>query len=370
MKDSACSALLGLAGYAISAQSQRPLGLPSAQSDLLRLHKSLVEIESISRNEHDVAVFLAKYLQQQGLKTTLQPIPGYPKRLNVIGWPGLKPYPTAAGVLVTSDIDTVPPFLPYRIGAQGTDVNASTAIRGRGGVGAKASVAARVVAVREVLRSGAIHNGDAALLYVVGEEHDAAVMRAFSGAVQAAVFGEPTENKLACGHRGHAACTVRAHGVAGHSGYPLLGESAIEVLVRGLGAIMDAGFGRSEEFGNATINIGLISGGVAVSVIPEAAEAAVNVRVATGPEEGGDQVAIKEALVVECKRGRGAVYADFLVANEYFQALKKGDYKRHLYGPETILVAHLDHEALTVGELEEGVEGFKKRRESGVDEDE
>ena len=37
----------------------------------------------------------------------------------------------------------------------------------------------------------------------------------------------------------------------------------------------------------------------------------------------------------------------------------KGDHKRYLYGPGSILVAHSDHEHLTVGELEKSVEDYK-----------
>lgn len=38
----------------------------------------------------------------------------------------------------------------------------------------------------------------------------------------------------------------------------------------------------------------------------------------------------------------------------------EGNHARYLYGPGTILVAHGDDEALTVADLEEAVEGFKK----------
>lgn len=37
----------------------------------------------------------------------------------------------------------------------------------------------------------------------------------------------------------------------------------------------------------------------------------------------------------------------------------KGNHKRYLYGPGTILVAHSDHEHLSVSDLEEAVEGYK-----------
>lgn len=38
----------------------------------------------------------------------------------------------------------------------------------------------------------------------------------------------------------------------------------------------------------------------------------------------------------------------------------KGDYQKFLYGPGTILVAHSDHENITVGELESAVDGYQK----------
>lgn len=37
----------------------------------------------------------------------------------------------------------------------------------------------------------------------------------------------------------------------------------------------------------------------------------------------------------------------------------KGDHKRYLYGPGSILVAHSDHEHLTVKDLEDAVQGYK-----------
>ncbi len=37
----------------------------------------------------------------------------------------------------------------------------------------------------------------------------------------------------------------------------------------------------------------------------------------------------------------------------------QGDHKRYLYGPGTILVAHSDHEHLSISDLENAVEGYK-----------
>lgn len=38
----------------------------------------------------------------------------------------------------------------------------------------------------------------------------------------------------------------------------------------------------------------------------------------------------------------------------------KGDHKRYLYGPGTILMAHSDHEHLKMQDLEDAVKGYKK----------
>jgi len=37
----------------------------------------------------------------------------------------------------------------------------------------------------------------------------------------------------------------------------------------------------------------------------------------------------------------------------------KGDHKRYLYGPGSILMAHSDHEHLKISDLEEAVKGYK-----------
>lgn len=37
----------------------------------------------------------------------------------------------------------------------------------------------------------------------------------------------------------------------------------------------------------------------------------------------------------------------------------KGDHKRYLYGPGDILVAHSDHEHLSIEDMETAVEGYK-----------
>lgn len=79
------------------------------------------------------------------------------------------------------------------------------------------------------------------------------------------IFGEPTELKLASGHKGNLIFTVKARGKAGHSGYPWLGQSANHMLVPALVALQKLELPSSEKYGNSTLNIGQIMGGIAAS---------------------------------------------------------------------------------------------------------
>lgn len=187
---------------------------PSYRQNLLSLHKDLVQIPSISGAEQDAAIFLESYLTKHGYTVELQPLPSE-ARYNVLAFP---PSTTtnrglANRVLITSHIDVVPPYIPYRI--NGTAISAgydfadpsitrSTRLSGRGSVDAKASVAAQITAIGELLSSGDIPADQVALLYVVDEEVGGGGMKYFSSVLRndsiglkSAIFGEPTENRLA-----------------------------------------------------------------------------------------------------------------------------------------------------------------------------
>lgn len=257
----------------IGTGSQQSLTEPesSTRSSLIALHKSLVERPSISGSEGNVSPVLVNYLQSKGFTVNIQTVSG--SRENVYAYIGKS---EKTRVLVTSHIDTVPPFWPYE--RRGEE------IWGRGTVDAKGSVASQIIAVESLLKTSAIKEGDVALLYVVGEEKGGQGMRAANDlglSWETVIFGEPTELKLASGHKGGLGFFVRAKGKAGHSGYPELGKNANNILVRALSAIDGLELPWSEKYGNTTINIGTIQGGVAANVIAEDASALLSVRVAT-----------------------------------------------------------------------------------------
>lgn len=330
--------LLASASFGVCSAQQLPLAqgkhsvqksddAPSYRSDLLSLHKSLIEIPSISGNEVEVGKFLAEFLEEKGYSTDTQKIDkdgDETTPFNVVAWRGHEHEPKPR-VLVTSHIDVVPPHIPYEI--EDGDVTKETMIKGRGSVDAKASVAAMFIALEELLAANKVDEKDVMLLFVVGEESTGLGMRTFSDILEempnpprfdAVIFGEPTENKLACGHKGGLFCDVTARGVGGHSGYPWLGKSANELMIRAMFKIMDTDLGSSELYGNTTFNVGRFDGGVAANVIPEDAKVGFACRVAIGPEkEGGWIVRDKiqaildevdeEAFDLQCTHAYGAV---------------------------------------------------------------
>ncbi|KAI9039402.1 uncharacterized protein KD926_009416 [Aspergillus affinis] len=179
-------------------------------------------------------------------------------------------------------MDVVPPYWPYQL------VNNDTEIRGRGVGDAKACVAAQMVAMEELLAASLIKLGDISLLFVVGEETEGDGMihaNQLGLSWDTVIFGEPNQGTQPNGHKGVLNMRLSATGKSAHSGYPALGESAIDELLSGLRELHQLQLPSSARFGETTMNIGRISGGVAPNVIPFSAEAEIMFRVAGGTIE-------------------------------------------------------------------------------------
>jgi acetylornithine deacetylase len=235
--------------------------------DLFQLALALVNIPSVTGQEMACTDFLGDYLERQGFAVELQPVSD--GRANLLAFAG------RPEVVLSSHLDTVPPFIPGH--------EDSEFIYGRGACDAKGIIAAQVMAA-ERLRSEGCHNFG--LLYVVGEETVSDGARAANESPRGSRFlinGEPTENKLAIATKGYLALRLRARGRMAHSAYPHLGENAIEKLLDVLGDLRKLPLPTHPLLGPTTMNIGLIAGGRAANVIPDEAEATVVFRTSTEP---------------------------------------------------------------------------------------
>lgn len=395
-------------------------------SPFLSFHRDLVEIESISGNEHDVGNFVARFLEANNFTVVKQEVPPVKKkpsdgkdsepskpRYNIYAYPATHSEPPT--ILLSSHIDTVPPFIPYSVHDSqfepqnsldvGSDLD-HLILAGRGSVDAKGSVAAQVFAVLETLRKNPDTN--LGLLFVVGEEIGGDGMKTFSqselntkSAYHTVIFGEPTEAALVSGHKGMLGFEVVADGKAAHSGYPWLGRSAVSGILPALTRVdhlgdipaSEGGLPASPKYGPTTLNIGTVRAGVATNVVPAAARADVAVRLAAGTPDDAREI-IRRAVEDATRDVDADVYVDFSSHSESYPpqdldtdvpgfevipvnygtdvpSLKvRPGVKRYLYGPGSIFVAHGDNEALTVRDLRDAVSGYKQLIQAALEREE
>lgn len=422
----------------VTSSEQQPLPLPALHqldhsklsdvidaSPLLSLHRAICEVESITDNELVVGKLIISILEAHNFTVQTQSVPPpgatnqTKERFNIYAYPDISKYgaplDTASSetlprpkVLLSSHIDTVPPHIPYSLSlpkkkGRSSPRREDILISGRGTVDDKACVAVQIQTVLDLLaanrdaleNASSINPSDLALLFVVGEEKRGDGMKHFSASdlykhsnadYKAVLFGEPTEGKLAAGHKGIMMVTIKAYGKAAHSGYPWLGRSANSMILPALNVLdklgdipeEEGGLPRSEKYGKSTVNVGFMQGGVAANVVPEFATADVTFRLAGGTADEVQKIvtnAIRsvdpdELLDLDFSQGYGPVPLDTDVDGFDKITVNYGTdvpnlqvaegVKRYLYGPGSILVAHGKNEGLTVGQLEEALDGYKR----------
>jgi acetylornithine deacetylase len=317
--------------------------------DVVELARTLIDIDSTTGQEGPVARTLADYLRGRGYAVLEQPLAN--DRCNVIAAVG------EPAVVFSTHFDCVPPFFPSRL--------EGGVLHGRGACDAKGILAAQVAAAERLRAAGETRVG---LVFVAGEERGSDGAKAANTIASPAKYlinGEPTELKLGLATRGCFRVRLTAHGRAAHSGYPQLGESAIEKLLDVLQALRGADWPDDPVLGRTHYTVGLINGGVAPNVIPPHAEAEVFFR--TVGEHGplratlaavvAGRVDVEEILELPAVRLHTvpgfetevfAYFSDVPFLSNWGTPL--------LLGPGTIHVAHTDHERVAIAELTRAVE--------------
>lgn len=327
--------------------------------DVVDLAMDLMRIESTSGNEGDVIAFVNAMLSARGWRTTLVPVT--PGRHAVFATVSDAPL-----VTLSTHLDTVPPYIP--------PTRTDDRLLGRGACDAK-GIAAAMICAAERLREDDV---PVAMLFVVGEEtcHDGAL--ASSEAVRrgdlprtcrAIINGEPTESTLAVGTKGAVRMTVRTAGRAAHSAYPHLGKSATMGLVRLLSEIDSVPLPSDDVLGETTINVGMLSGGIADNVIAPSAEARLMARL-VGPVDDvvtavrtwvGDRARVDVGLSVPpVMLGTLPGFDTSVVAFATDIPALTAWGTPYLFGPGTIHVAHTDHEFIPIAELRASVDRYEE----------
>lgn len=317
--------------------------------------RALIDIPSVTGSEKRVGDFVAGLLAELGFEPGTQTVSD--DRRNVFAVHG------EPRVVLCTHMDTVGPHIP-------SSEDASW-IHGRGACDAKGILAAMLSAAERLKSRG---QNDFAVLFVVGEETTSDGARAtteLGWPTEAVIVGEPTDGVLVNGHKGMVAARIHAQGRAAHSGYPELGESAIDRLMDVLTDLRQASWGEDARLGAGTVNVGTISGGVAGNVIPAEAEALVTWRVADSCDSVREQlsriVAQRDHITVtelgasepvQCSTVDGWPSKSVAFGTDLPWLKHLG--RPYLVGPGSIHEAHTGHERVPKSELVEAVSLYER----------
>lgn len=245
------------------------------ETEEARLLADLVAIPSVSGEEDELAAFIETLVRRWGLDVDRDETG---VRVEV---PAARPGPTLA---LASHLDVVPPGDGWSRDPWSPAVEGN-ALHGRGAVDAKASVAAMLLAARDVARGGGPPAGRILVLLGLGEETRDTTMAALaetSGPIDAAVVGEPTGLDVAVAQRGLLRLDLVARGHQRHPGRRDEGEpwtNAIEVLARDLVALEGIGADRTHPLlGRVHVTPTSVAAGVSANVTPALARATLDVR--------------------------------------------------------------------------------------------
>jgi acetylornithine deacetylase len=329
-------------------------GRESAPGSVEGLTRALVDIDSTTGREHDVAEWLSAFLLDRGYRVTEQAVSN--DRFNVFAHLEAAPL-----VVFSTHFDCVPPFVPFR--------QENGILFGRGSCDAKGILAAQIMAVERLRASG---ESRVAMLFVVGEERGSDGARVANehapDGVKFLINGEPTDNRLGFATRGVLRVRLRAAGRAAHSSFPELGESAIDKLLDALMVLRGVALPEDPVLGRTHYTVGLIEGGVAPNVVSPHASAEILFRIV------GEGAAVRAALdvieplvsvdhVLDIPAVRmhtlpGFETAVFPYTTDVPLLTRWGT--PLLLGPGSIHVAHTDDEHVSIDELNDAVELYER----------
>ncbi len=237
--------------------------------DLIAIDSVNPSLASSGGGEAEIANAIAATLRQGGLDVEIQEVAA--GRSNVIGI--LEGRQQGRSLMLCGHMDTV--------GVAGMDapfdpVQKDGRIYGRGSQDMKGGLASMIAAILRIAENGGLAAGRMLLAAVVDEEYasigaDALVTK---WKADAAVVGEPTDMKIAVGHKGFEWVEITTEGVAAHGSRPADGRDAIMRMARVLARLekLDREIQSRKPHlihGTGSLHASLINGGRELSTYPD-----------------------------------------------------------------------------------------------------
>lgn len=257
----------------------------------LQLLRDLIAIDSVNPSlapgaagEGGIAQAIADVLRQGGLDVELEEVA--PGRLNVVGV--VEGPRKGRTLMLCGHLDTVgvagmtSPFDPMFENGR---------IYGRGSQDMKGGLAAMIAAALKLSKEG-MKAGRLVFAGVVDEEYasigaDSLVKK---WKADAAVVAEPTDMKIAVGHKGFEWVEITTEGIAAHGSRPLDGRDAIMRMGRVLSRLerLDRALQCGHPhpvLGTASLHASMIHGGKEISTYPDSCTMQMERRTITGEAE-------------------------------------------------------------------------------------
>jgi acetylornithine deacetylase len=260
------------------------------------LHQTLADLVKINSvnpaygdggTEANVLPYLRDFFSQRGIEAFEQEV--FPGRANLIA---RIPGRTSRRIVLEAHTDTVS-VKGMEVDPFGAEIKDGK-LYGRGSVDDKAGLAAMMHAVASLKADGVKPECEVWLAAVVDEEFSyRGVVRLCEGlAAEAAIVAEPTEMRLVTATKGVLRFRIVTHGVAAHSSKPHLGHNAISDIARVVLELEAENERLASQkhplLGAATVNVGVVRGGVQVNLVPNSAAIEVDRRLL--PHERAEEV--------------------------------------------------------------------------------
>ncbi len=283
--------------------------MPDQPDTLVALLQQLVRIPSVNPDdapgtdqtgEAALAEWLAGWLGSLGAQVTLEE--ARPDRPNLIA--RFAPADGRPRILLGPHLDTV------GISGMTVDPFAATVshgkLHGRGASDTKGPMAAMLWALRE--RAHLLAKLPVAVDFVAfvaeesgqwGSKHFA---RHHAAEYVFAIVGEPTSLDVVHTTKGSLWATLRATGVAAHSSRPECGDNAVLKLARAVDRLERHLTPTLATFthpvlGHSTVNVGTFHGGTRANIVPDLAEAELDIRITPDlVAAGGGRAALEKAI--------------------------------------------------------------------------
>ena len=255
---------------------------------MVELLKKLINARSTAdRGELAAAEVIAEEVRSLGLACDIEMWDK--NRANIVVH--IKSTAKKPALLFAAHLDVVPTgtarwkYPPF----EATEVDGK--IFGRGASDMKGGIAAAVIAIREIVKSGAKLHGDIIFAATAGEETDSCGAKRFVESARlpklaGIIVTEPTDLKVINAHRGILWLNFTTRGKTAHGSMPHLGINAIEsarVLLNEL-AMYKLVCTPHPRLGNSSMSATTISGGNAINVIPDECSITVDIRTLPGQD--------------------------------------------------------------------------------------